>query len=147
MSQMQKCGWTKSFFNGWRKYVKACTGTMEEVKQDIRRCLTEGAPGGGYLLACGDMLPTETSPEKSFLKWFALLIPADTVKNKGGLSMVETSIFSLKDKVALITGAGTGIGRTMAICLASYGAKIGIHYRSSESEARKTLEEIKKSRV
>lgn len=39
-------------------------GTLEEVRADGRRCLREGMPGGGYLLACGDMLPTETEPEK-----------------------------------------------------------------------------------
>lgn len=39
-------------------------GTLDEVVADTRRCLREGAPGGGYLLACGDMLPTETSAEK-----------------------------------------------------------------------------------
>ncbi|MCM8816944.1 MAG: uroporphyrinogen decarboxylase family protein [Candidatus Omnitrophica bacterium] len=46
--------------------LKLATGTLEEVRQDINRCLSEGAPGGGYILACGDMLPTETSPEKVF---------------------------------------------------------------------------------
>ncbi|MCX7704970.1 MAG: uroporphyrinogen decarboxylase family protein [bacterium] len=46
--------------------LKLATGSFEEVKQDIQRCLLEGAPGGGYLLACGDMLPTETSPDKVF---------------------------------------------------------------------------------
>lgn len=44
--------------------VKLARGTLDEVIDDGRRCLTEGAPGGGYLLACSDMLPTETSPEK-----------------------------------------------------------------------------------
>lgn len=39
-------------------------GTLEQVKEDCARCIREGAPGGGYLLACGDMLPTETAPEK-----------------------------------------------------------------------------------
>lgn len=39
-------------------------GTLEQVKEDCARCVGEGAPGGGYILACGDMLPTETSPEK-----------------------------------------------------------------------------------
>jgi uroporphyrinogen-III decarboxylase len=39
-------------------------GTLDEVREDCRRCLTEGAPGGGYILAAGDMLPTETSKEK-----------------------------------------------------------------------------------
>lgn len=44
--------------------VKLAHGTLQEVVDDCRRCLSEGAPGGGYLLAAGDMLPTETSREK-----------------------------------------------------------------------------------
>ena len=44
--------------------VKLARGTLQDVTDDCRRCLTEGAPGGGYILACGDMLPTETSREK-----------------------------------------------------------------------------------
>lgn len=39
-------------------------GTLEEVVEDCQRCLREGAPGGGYILAAADMLPTETSREK-----------------------------------------------------------------------------------
>lgn len=39
-------------------------GTVDEVRQDALRVLTEGMQAGGYILACGDMLPTETSPEK-----------------------------------------------------------------------------------
>ena len=39
-------------------------GTLDEVRADAMRCLSEGMPGGGYILACGDMLPTETSPDK-----------------------------------------------------------------------------------
>lgn len=44
--------------------VKLAHGTLQEVVDDCRRCLNEGAPGGGYILAAGDMLPTETSREK-----------------------------------------------------------------------------------
>ena len=39
-------------------------GSLEDVVDDCGRCLREGAGGGGYILACGDMLPTETSQEK-----------------------------------------------------------------------------------
>ncbi len=46
--------------------VKLAHGTLSEVRTDIQRCLTEGAPGGGYILAAGDMLPTETSKEKVY---------------------------------------------------------------------------------
>ncbi|KKS44685.1 MAG: hypothetical protein A2Y13_02335 [Planctomycetes bacterium GWC2_45_44] len=39
-------------------------GSLDEVVIDCHRCLDEGAPNGGYILAAGDMLPTETSKEK-----------------------------------------------------------------------------------
>jgi acetoacetyl-CoA reductase len=41
----------------------------------------------------------------------------------------------LQDKVALVTGAARGIGRAIAVELASRGASIAIHYRSSGAEA------------
>ena len=44
--------------------LKLAHGSLRDVEEDCARCLTEGAPGGGYVLACGDMLPTETAPEK-----------------------------------------------------------------------------------
>lgn len=47
--------------------------------------------------------------------------------------------FSLQGRVALITGAGVGIGRAAALALSEAGAKIGIHYRSSAAEAEETL--------
>ena len=49
---------------------------------------------------------------------------------------------SLKGRVALITGAGVGIGRAAALALAEAGAKIGVHFNSSEREAQATLDEL-----
>ena len=41
----------------------------------------------------------------------------------------------LKGKVALVTGAGKRVGRTIALKLAERGAIAAIHYRSSQAEA------------
>lgn len=50
---------------------------------------------------------------------------------------------TLQGKVALVTGAGTGIGRAVAIDLAKKGAAIVVNYSRSEKEAHETAEEIK----
>lgn len=51
---------------------------------------------------------------------------------------------SLKDRVALITGASSGIGQATAALMGSRGAFVGIHYRSNEAGARQTLDAVEK---
>ncbi len=41
-------------------------------------------------------------------------------------------MFSLKDKVALVTGASQGIGRDTALALAEAGAKVAVAARNEE---------------
>ena len=48
---------------------------------------------------------------------------------------------SISGKVVLVTGAAKRIGRGIALRLAAEGARVGIHYRSSEAEARRTADE------
>lgn len=49
----------------------------------------------------------------------------------------------LKDKVALVTGAGKGIGKEIALMLAGQGAKVVVNYASSAQGAIETVEQIK----
>jgi len=48
----------------------------------------------------------------------------------------------LSGKIALVTGAGTGIGQGIAVELARQGASVAIHYNSSDSGARVTQQRI-----
>ncbi|MDC7720922.1 SDR family NAD(P)-dependent oxidoreductase [Priestia megaterium] len=49
---------------------------------------------------------------------------------------------NFKNKVFIITGGGTGIGKATALKLADMGAKLVINYSNSETEAKKVVEEI-----
>ncbi|RQP16970.1 glucose 1-dehydrogenase [Parapedobacter defluvii] len=48
----------------------------------------------------------------------------------------------LKDKVALITGSDSGIGRAIALAYGAEGAKVGVTYRSDEEGGKRTAEDI-----
>ena len=48
----------------------------------------------------------------------------------------------LKGKIALVTGATSGVGREIALCLAAEGAGIAVNYRSSSTDAETLVGEI-----
>jgi len=50
----------------------------------------------------------------------------------------------MSQKVALVTGSATGIGRACAIRFAREGLAVAINYSKSEKEANETLTEVKK---
>src|SRR2546426_444477 len=50
--------------------------------------------------------------------------------------IMATLFMNIRGKVALITGSAKRIGREIALELARRGARIAVHYRSSEAEAK-----------
>ena len=51
---------------------------------------------------------------------------------------------TLEGKTALVTGAGKGIGRQIALTLAEYGADIILNYRSLKADIEETQDEIQR---
>jgi 3-oxoacyl-[acyl-carrier protein] reductase len=49
----------------------------------------------------------------------------------------------LKDKVVLITGSSTGIGAAAAVAFGKLGARVAVHYNSSQGPAEEVLSRVK----
>jgi len=54
----------------------------------------------------------------------------------------EVAPVELDGRVALVTGAGTRVGRVIALALGRAGMRVGVHYSTSEKGARQTADEI-----
>src|SRR3989344_2109667 len=52
-------------------------------------------------------------------------------------------LLKLENKVALVTGASSGIGRAISIELAKNGCNVAINYHSDKSKARELMEYLK----
>lgn len=59
--------------------------------------------------------------------------------------MEGVGIEMLKDKIALVTGAGRGIGREIALTLAKNGATVIVNYNGSKDAADEVVAEITKN--
>ena len=51
----------------------------------------------------------------------------------------------LKDKIVLVTGASSGIGKATAIAFARKGARVFIHYGKNKNGAQETLTQVEKT--
>lgn len=61
------------------------------------------------------------------------------------MSRYQPDAFDLEGRVALITGAGTGIGQASALLLARAGAVVAVHFHSSQAGAEKTVAAIQEA--
>jgi len=55
---------------------------------------------------------------------------------------MSDELFSLKGKVALVTGSSTGLGKVMAMALGKAGAKVAMNYFNNEERANKSFAEF-----
>jgi 3-oxoacyl-[acyl-carrier-protein] synthase III len=62
---------------------------------------------------------------------------------ENNVNYVSNGASSLKGKVALVTGAGRGIGRAIALELARRGANVALNYRSDTTHAESAAAEIR----
>ena len=50
----------------------------------------------------------------------------------------------LEGKIGIVTGAGSGMGRAIALAMAKEGAKVVVNDRRTDGEGEKTVDMIKK---
>jgi len=53
----------------------------------------------------------------------------------------------LKNKVVIVTGSSSGIGRSIAIAFAKEGSKVVVNYKTNKKGAEETLKQIEKTFV
>jgi 3-oxoacyl-[acyl-carrier protein] reductase len=59
------------------------------------------------------------------------------------LAMIAPSLRPLENRVALVTGSTTGLGKEMALALGLAGAKVAINYQNNAERAQKAFAEIR----
>jgi 3-oxoacyl-[acyl-carrier protein] reductase len=70
------------------------------------------------------------------------LTAAAALKRIAQVESSEGALIKLQDRIALVTGASRGIGRSIAEVLAAEGAAVAVNYRSSAAQAQEIVDGI-----
>src|SRR5438128_4705823 len=69
--------------------------------------------------------------------------PNEVLPASPGNAVDAPGVLSLDGKVALVTGASSGIGRAIALAYAAAGADVALTYRANRAGADETAERVR----
>src|SRR4051812_16516064 len=96
-------------------------------------------PAASFFRRC--RAATRFSPKKSSLKPLAIILNSNCRRDSCGSEDKKRTVMRFQDEVAIVTGAGRGIGESIAAALAADGASVVVADIDSAS-ARRVADEI-----
>jgi short chain dehydrogenase len=123
--------------------VKAVTGWYHSP--DYQRVVQHRFKGASYRASIVGRLIVLVRSDTYFASFVPKLAHIPTPKHHKTRGNVEGAAMNrLEGRRALATGAARGIGRAIALALASEGADIAINYQTSENDAHSLVAEVTK---